>query len=99
MSPACREWLLKRESIWLCYKILRKEIRRKIVVNYAMKKNKLFATALAMMVMAGNCVIPAFALEYNYTTDPYDGFYKSTSADDDAIANSDTIVVGSDGTI
>lgn len=64
-----------------------------------MRKNKLFATALAVMAMAGNCVVPAFALEYNYTTDPYDGFYKSTSADDDAIANSDTIVVGSDGTI
>lgn len=64
-----------------------------------MKFKKSLSAMMAAAVVAGVSVTPAFALEYNYTTGGDNGFYPSTSATADAIANSGKIVVGSDGTI
>lgn len=64
-----------------------------------MKMKKTLATMLAAASVMSVGVVPAMAMEYNYTSGQYNGFYQSTSVTADAISNSGTIVVGSDGTI
>lgn len=57
------------------------------------------ALSLSAILLCGTAA-PAFALEYNYESDaPGKTFYKPTSTDSDYVAESDTIVVGDDGTI
>lgn len=60
---------------------------------------KIFVSILTA-IMAFSCISPAFAAEYHYDSDtPGETFYQSTSVDSEYIENSDTIVVGADGTI
>lgn len=65
-----------------------------------MKKNH-FASFLVTVSMAlGMMATPAAALEYNFSSEvPGQQFYQATTVGTDAAANSDTIVVGADGTI
>lgn len=61
-------------------------------------KRILVLTLVAMLSIS--CVVPAYALDYQYTGDtPGQNFYQATTVDSDYIANSDTITVGADGTI
>jgi len=63
------------------------------------KKNRI-ASLLLSAAIASSMAVPAFAVEYNYdATDTGQKFFQATSVGTDAAADSDTIVVGSDGTI
>ena len=65
-----------------------------------MNKQRFASMMLSAMLAVGTTTIPAFALEYDFSSDvPGKQFYQSTEVGTDAAANSGTIVVGSDGTI
>lgn len=58
------------------------------------------ASFLLSAVIASSLMLPAFALEYNFAAAaPGQSFYHSTGVGTDAVADSGTIIVGSDGTI
>lgn len=64
-----------------------------------MKKRKI-ASLLLSAAIASSMAVPAFALEYNYdAADSGQQFFQATEVGTDAAADSDQIVVGSDGTI
>lgn len=65
-----------------------------------MKKTKHFLALMLAVVTAMACMVPAYALDYQYSGEaPGQNFYQATTVDSDYIANSDAIVVGADGTI
>lgn len=65
-----------------------------------MKNKKKIASLLLSAAIASSLMVPAFALEYDFAAAaPGQSFYQATNVGADAIANSGTIIVGSDGTI
>lgn len=68
---------------------------------FVMKLNCKFARLLMAAAIAASLMsVPAYALEYNFTNEqPGQQFYQATTAGQDAAADSDTIIVGADGTI
>lgn len=65
-----------------------------------MKFNRIASLLLATVLASGVSAAPAFALEYDFSTQaPGQQFYHATTVGSDAAADSGTIVVGADGTI
>ena len=65
-----------------------------------MKKYQFASLVLAAALSASTAAIPAFALEYDFSSEaPGQQFYHSTEVGTDAAADSSNIVVGADGTI
>lgn len=65
-----------------------------------MKKQRLATFALSAVLAGSLMTVPAFALEYDYSSEvPGEQFYQATTVGTDAAADSGTIVVGADGTI
>lgn len=66
-----------------------------------MKMNLKFGRLLMAAAIAASLMsVPASALEYNFSSEvPGQSFYQATTAGPDAAADSDTIIVGADGTI
>lgn len=65
-----------------------------------MKRHRLATLALSAILVGSLTSVPAFALEYDYSgVAPGQKFYQATTVGSDAAADSDTIVVGPDGTI
>ena len=59
-----------------------------------------FPAFVALALVMSCFAAPASALEYNYESDaPGQNFYNPTTVDSNYIENSDTIIVGTDGTI
>jgi len=64
-----------------------------------MKRNKI-ASLLLSAAIASSMMVPAFAVEYDFSADvPGKSFYQATNVGTDAAADSGTIIVGADGTI